>query len=317
MRFVLMIEPQQGLSLRRPGRDRQARRGERLRGVLPLRPLRELPGPGRHTRRPTPGRSSPAWPATPSGSGWACSSRRSRSAIPGNFAKVVTTVDEMSGGRIEVGVGRRLERRGARAARAAVPADQGARRPARGAARDPARPVGRAGRLVVRGARPSTIEDALFHPKPVDVPGGRSGRSAAPGRGSSSAARDRRAASGSRRAGADEFNLTSPGPASSPRRSSRGSTPRARRSGAIPATMARSAMVGDADRPDDDEVRAREAALLAAFGEDAGGEDWLEERRERWIVGTADAGAGDGPRLRRRPASSGSCSRTSCPGTST
>ena len=38
-----------------------------------------------------------------------------------------------------------------------------------------------------------------------------------------------------------------------------------------------------------DEVRRREATLLAAFGQDAGGGDeWLDERRDRWIVGTPD-----------------------------
>ncbi len=38
-----------------------------------------------------------------------------------------------------------------------------------------------------------------------------------------------------------------------------------------------------------EEVQAREAALLAAFGDDMEtGEAWLEERRSRWVHGTPD-----------------------------
>ena len=94
-----------GDELRRPGRrsPSEPRRtgSRRCSGPTTTRASRARPA----SRRPTPGRSSPGWPARPSGSGSGRSSRRSRSGIPGNFAKVVTTVDEMSGGRIEVGVG--------------------------------------------------------------------------------------------------------------------------------------------------------------------------------------------------------------------
>ena len=40
----------------------------------------------------------------------------------------------------------------------------------------------------------------------------------------------------------------------------------------------------------EDEVRERQAALMAAFGEAGAeeGEAWLEERRTRWIFGTPD-----------------------------
>ena len=43
MRFALMIEPQQGLTLRGAARGRAAGRGRRFRDALPARPLRELP----------------------------------------------------------------------------------------------------------------------------------------------------------------------------------------------------------------------------------------------------------------------------------
>ena len=39
----------------------------------------------------------------------------------------------------------------------------------------------------------------------------------------------------------------------------------------------------------EDEVRDREQRLLDAFGDDAGGDEWIEERRDRWIHGTGDA----------------------------
>ena len=44
---------------------------------------------------------------------------------------------------------------------------------------------------------------------------------------------------------------------------------------------------------------------------------WLDARRERWILGHAGRGARDGRAATPRPGSSGSCSRTSCPATST
>ena len=200
MRFVLMTEPQQGMSLRRPAGDRQARRGERLRRVLPLRPLRELPGRGRqadHRRLDRRRRAGPRDRAD--------RARRARLAgdVPPSgqpSPRSSTTVDEMSGGRIEVGVGAGWNETST-PARPAVPADQGARRPHGGPAGDPARPVGRAGRLDVRG----------HHRRPrrgraVPAAAGRGARPAARrrsvacGRGSSSAARGRRGRTGSRRA---------------------------------------------------------------------------------------------------------------------
>ena len=58
--------------------------------------------------------------------------------------------------------------------------------------------------------------------------------------------------------------------------------------GRDPATMARSAMIGTLVGRTPAEVRTREAALLQAFGEPDAGDDWLEERRDRWIIGTPD-----------------------------
>ena len=56
-----------------------------------------------------------------------------------------------------------------------------------------------------------------------------------------------------------------------------------------PSTLARSTMAGVLVGRDQDEVDARERALLKAFGEDMeAGEAWLDERRNRWVYGTPD-----------------------------
>ena len=39
---------------------------------------------------------------------------------------------------------------------------------------------------------------------------------------------------------------------------------------------------------DEAEVERRKADLLAAFGNDAGGDDWIDAREPRWILGTPD-----------------------------
>ena len=89
---------------------------------------------------------------------------------PGNFAKVVTTVDEMSGGRIEVGVGAGWNELEHRQLGLAFPPIKERADLHGGPAGDPPWPVGRTGRLVVR--RPPGLDpDAEFKPKPVDVPG--------------------------------------------------------------------------------------------------------------------------------------------------
>ena len=102
---ALMTEPQQGLSYADILAAARAAEAAGLRGVLPLRPLRQLPraaGPAHHRCL---GHPWPAWRARRAPSTWARSSRRSPSGIPATFAKVAATVDEMSGGRLEVGMG--------------------------------------------------------------------------------------------------------------------------------------------------------------------------------------------------------------------
>ena len=201
MRFVLMTEPQQGMSYADQLAIGQARRGERLRCVLPVGPLRQLPGRGRpaHDRRLD-------GPRRPRPRDRADRARRARLAghVPPSRARSPrssTTVDEMSGGRIEVGVGAGWNDDEHRQLGLAFPPIERAGRPAGGPAGDPARAVGRARRLVVRGHHrdPGRGLAVPAAPGRRARPAARR-RSAARGRGSSSAARARRGRTGSPRA---------------------------------------------------------------------------------------------------------------------
>lgn len=208
---------------------------------------------------------------------------------PGVFAKVVTTVDEMSGGRIEVGVGAGWNEEEHRQLGLAFP------------------PISERADLMedqlailhglwgepddwsydgVSGLR---LEGALFRPKPVDVAGrprtpdgGARPRIIVGGQGSP---RSVRLAARY----ADEFNLTSSSPAQAAE-VGRQLDVACEAIGRDPKTLARSTMAGVLVGRTDADVAAREAALLDAFGEDMEtGEAWLDERRNRWVHGTPDA----------------------------
>jgi alkanesulfonate monooxygenase SsuD/methylene tetrahydromethanopterin reductase-like flavin-dependent oxidoreductase (luciferase family) len=205
---------------------------------------------------------------------------------PGTLAKVVTTVDEMSGGRIEVGVGagwNDLEHRQLGLAfppireRADLMEDQLAI-------------------LLGLWGEPDgwsfqghqvAIREAQFHPKPVDVPGrprtpigGARPRLLVGGQGT---ARSFRLAARY----ADEFNLSSSGPDRA--RTSFAAVDEACLAiGRDPATLTRSTMAGVLIGRDEAEMTDRLAAAVAAFGADADDEDWLAERLERWVTGTPE-----------------------------
>jgi alkanesulfonate monooxygenase SsuD/methylene tetrahydromethanopterin reductase-like flavin-dependent oxidoreductase (luciferase family) len=86
---------------------------------------------------------------------------------------------------------------------------------------------------------------------------------------------------------ADEFNLSS----SSPERAREKFDALSGACEAIgrdPASITRSVMAGVLVGRDDDEVKRRQHELLAAFGNVDAGEDWFQERAERWVYGTPD-----------------------------
>jgi alkanesulfonate monooxygenase SsuD/methylene tetrahydromethanopterin reductase-like flavin-dependent oxidoreductase (luciferase family) len=207
---------------------------------------------------------------------------------PGTFAKVVTTIDEMSGGRIEVGCGagwNELEHR--QLGLDFPPIDRRA-----DMLEDQLAILhglwGEPDGWSYDGLTGIKVRDALFRPRPVEV-AGRPGTPVGGKRpriivGSSGSPRSYRLAARY----ADEYNLSSASP-------DRAAEVRAkldeacRAIGRDPATLARSTMAGILVGRTEAEVAERERTMLAAFGEDAdSGEAWLEERRLRWVYGTPD-----------------------------
>jgi F420-dependent oxidoreductase-like protein len=205
----------------------------------------------------------------------------------GGLAKVVTTVDEMSGGRIEFGVGagwNDVEHRQLGLPfppieeRADLLEDNLAILHGLWGEPDGWSYAGK--RLKIDGAR--------FYPKPVDVPG----RPRLP----NGAARPRLLVGGggtprSMRIAAryaDEFNLSSSTPDQA--RDKYAALARACQAiGRDPKTITCSTMAGVLIGRDEAELEGRKRALLSAFGADAGGEDWIDAREPRWVFGTPAA----------------------------
>jgi alkanesulfonate monooxygenase SsuD/methylene tetrahydromethanopterin reductase-like flavin-dependent oxidoreductase (luciferase family) len=204
----------------------------------------------------------------------------------GNLAKVVTTVDEMSGGRIELGLGAGWNDEEHRQLGLPFPEI------------DERADMLEEHLAVLRGlwgerdgwsfrGKHVTIEGSQFHPKPVDVPGRP--------RGTNGAARPRLlvGGSGTKRSAriaaayADEFNLSSSSPESAIAKFADLDAACAA-IGRDPASLTRSTMAGVLIGRDEAEVDRRKADLLAVFGADAGGEDWFDAREPRWILGTPD-----------------------------
>ncbi len=280
MRFALMIEPQQGLSYEE--QLAVARRAEAAGFEALFRSDHYESFPG-DSDQPT----TDAWAVlaglaretTSLGLGALVSPVLFRT--PGNLAKVALTVDEMSGGRIEVGLGAGWHAEEHR--RHGFPFPEISER---------------ADHLeealeILHGlwdgpdgwsflGRHYAVEDARMRPKAGSIPGRDSGRPPIIVGGEGSPRSFRLAARF-----ADEFNLSSSSPQVASRKFSElDETLRA--AGRDPATITHSAMVGILIGRDEDEVRRRESDLLGAFGEPDGGTDWFEARRARWIHGTPD-----------------------------
>jgi F420-dependent oxidoreductase-like protein len=275
MRYALMIEPQQGCSY--ADQLAIARRAEAAGFETLLRSdhYDSFPGEG---GRPT----TDAWTVV---AGLARETERIRLGVlvspvtfrhPGPLAKIVATVDEMSGGRVEVGLGAGWNE--------AEHAHHGL----------PFPPIKvRAEMLeeqlaILHGlwqepdgwsfaGRHYTVPGSLFRPRPVQRP-------APPiivgGEGSP---RSMRIAVRF----ADEFNITSSAPERVAERLGR-LDEIALAAGREPATLVHSAMVGTLVGRDAGEVERRSVAVLEQFGLADEGTGWFETRRPRWIYGTPD-----------------------------
>jgi F420-dependent oxidoreductase-like protein len=286
MRFALMIEPQQGLSYADQLAVVQRAEAAGFESFFRSDHYQSFPGP---SGEPT----TDAWAVL---AGLAReTSRISLGTLVspvtfrrvGNLAKVVTTVDEMSGGRVEFGLGAGWNEPEHRqlglpfpeiAERADILEEQLA--VLRGLWGEP-------DGWSFPGAH-ARIEDASFHPKPV---AGR-GRPIGP----NGAARPRllTGSDGSPRGlriaarYADEFNLSSASPDVA-REKYAGLDAACEAIGRAPASLARSVMAGTLVGRDGEAVERRKRALLEAFGNAGGGDDWFAAREPRWILGTRDA----------------------------
>ena len=285
MRFALMIEPQQGLSYADQLAIVQRAESVGFESFFRSDHYQSFPGP---SGEPTPD----AWAVLAGLAretstitlGTLVSPVTFRSA--GNLAKVVTTVDEMSGGRVEFGLG------------------AGWNEPEHRELGLPFPPIKERADLmeeqfaVLHGlwGEPDgwsfdganiRIEDASFHPKPI----------ARPGRPTfaNGAVRPRLLTGGegsprSLRIAArycDEFNLSSSSPEKAVTRYAELAAA-CEAIGRDPATMGRSVMAGVLIGRDDAELSRRKLELLAAFGDESGGDDWFDAREPRWILGTPD-----------------------------
>lgn len=285
MRFALMIEPQQGLSYADQLAIVQRAESVGFESFFRSDHYQSFPGPA---GEPT----TDAW-AVLAGLARETSTITLGTLVSpvtfrsvGNLAKVVTTVDEMSGGRVEFGIGAGWnDEEHAQLGlpfpdiktRADLMEEQFA---------------------VLHGlwGEPDgwsfagdqvRVEGALFHPKPIARPG----RPTFP----SGAVRPRllTGGEGSPRSlriaarYADEFNLSSSSPDIAVEKFA-ALDEACRAIGRDPATMGRSVMAGVLIGRDSSEFEARKTALLAAFGDEADGDAWFDARRPRWILGTPD-----------------------------
>lgn len=275
MRYALMIEPQQGCSY--ADQLAIARRAEAAGFEAFFRSdhYDSFPGEG---GRPT----TDAWTVV---AGLARETARIRLGVlvspvtfrhPGPLAKVVATVDEMSGGRVEVGVGAGWnEGEHAHHGLAFPPIET------------------RADMLeeqlsILRGlweepdgwsfkGRHYTVPGSLFRPRPVQQPrpplivGGEG------------SPRSMRIAVRH----ADEFNVTSSTPDRVAERFAK-LDETARAAGRDPATIVHSAMVGVLVGRDAAEVERRCEVVLEQFGLADAGMAWFEARRPRWVLGRPD-----------------------------
>ena len=275
MRYALMIEPQQGCSYEDQLAIARHAEAAGFETLLRSDHYDSFPGEG---GRPT----TDAWTVL---AGLARETQTIRLGAlvspvtfrhPGTLAKIVATVDEMSGGRVEVGLGAGWNE--------AEHAHHGL----------PFPPIEvRAEMLeeqltILRGlwqgpdgwsfeGRHYQVPGSLFRPRPVQQP--------APPLivGGEGSPRSMRIAV----AHADEFNVTSSSPERVADRFAK-LDETARVVGRDPSTLVHSAMVGTLVGRDQAEVERRCEMVLDQFGLADAGMAWFEARRPRWILGTPD-----------------------------
>ena len=280
MRFALMIEPQQGLSYADQLAVALHAEAAGFEALFRSDHYESFPGPA---DRPT----TDAWAVvaglardtTKIGLGVLVSPVTYR--LPGNMAKLIGTVHEMSGGRLEVGLGAGWHEEEHRRYGFPFPPIED-----------------RATMLeeqlaIVEGllhgtdgfsfsGRFYTVEDARFRARPtrrINILVG--------GEGSPRSMRIAVAHAG-------EFNLSSASPEKAVEKFAQ-LDETCRAAGRDPATLARSAMVGTLIGRDDAELARRIDALVKLLAGDdddgpgaAGSDAWLAERRKRWVIGTPE-----------------------------
>ena len=277
MRFALMTEPQQGLTYDEILALARAAEAAGLEAFFRSDHYASFPGPA---GLPT----TDAW-ATLAGLARDTSTIRIGSLVspvtfrvPGTFAKQVATVDEMSGGRVEVGMGAGWN--DADHLQLGIPFPPLKERYDR---------LEEALAIVhglwtepdgwnYRGAT-WQVTDALFRPRPTTA-GRRHPNLILGGEGGPRLAR-------LVATHADEFNRTSASPGNV-----RDAYQRVRAActaaGRDPDSVVLSAMVGVLVADSESEMRDRVREQVAFVGSSSSAEEWLAERRDRWIMGTPD-----------------------------
>ncbi|CAN5821478.1 LLM class F420-dependent oxidoreductase [soil metagenome] len=280
MRFCLMSEPQQGMSYEEILALARAAEEAGFEAYFRSDHYASFPGP---SGEPT----TDAW-ATLAGLARETSRIHLGTLVspvtfrlPGNLAKVTATVAEMSGGRVEVGVGAGWNEEEHRQLGLFFPSTRE-----------------RFDMLeeqlaILHGlwTEPDgwshegvhwQVREAMFHPKPAAPAGRRHPNLIIGGDGGPRMAR--LAAQY-----ADELNISSAGPANASEAFARLDAA-CRDAGRDPAEVTRSATTGVLVGSDEAELRQRLTQLMRALGqaEDADADAWLAERRPRWIMGTPD-----------------------------
>jgi F420-dependent oxidoreductase-like protein len=285
MRFALMIEPQQGLTYEEQLAVVRRAEDAGFESFFRSDHYQSFPGPaGMPTTDAWAVLAGLARETTRIGLGTLVTPVTFRTV--GSLAKVATTVDEMSGGRLEFGLGAgwndaEHHQLGLSfpeiAERADIMEEQFA---------------------VLHGlwgepdgwsfeGKHVQIREANFHPKPVARPGRPTGPNGA------SRPRLLAGGEGSPRAMriaaryADEFNLSSSSPATAKEKFA-ALDAACEAIGRDPATMARSVMAGILIGRNDDEFDRRKTDLLRAFDNVEGGDAWFRTRERRWVTGTRD-----------------------------